>query len=149
MMFLFIYLTLPRMVIFSQSARIFAWLCEVWRLPIGFFSLVIPNQISRNLVIPMIIFGIPHPVYTFSPNSHPRFDFEFRIPNPVLWIRQNPASRRKRFEDPHSPLVSLQLADHLVEMLDSALAKYRTWLEKKSATRIASWRQTWLGEKRT
>lgn len=120
-----------------------------WRLPIGFFSLVIPNQISRNLVIPMIIFGIPHPVYTFSPNSHPRFDFEFRIPNPVLWIRQNPASRRKRFEDPHSPLVSLQLADHLVEMLDSALAKYRTWLEKKSATRIASWRQTWLGEKRT
>ncbi|CAH3152099.1 unnamed protein product [Porites evermanni] len=30
------------------------------------------------------------------------------------------------------------LADHLVEMLDSALAKYRTWLEKKSATRIAS-----------
>jgi len=30
------------------------------------------------------------------------------------------------------------LANHLVEMLESALTKYRTWLEKKSATRITS-----------
>jgi len=30
------------------------------------------------------------------------------------------------------------LANHLVEMLDTALTKYKTWLEKKSATRITS-----------
>ncbi|KAJ7391064.1 General transcription factor IIH subunit 1 [Desmophyllum pertusum] len=38
---------------------------------------------------------------------------------------------RLAMEDAH-------LANHLVEMLDSALTKYRTWLEKKSASRISS-----------
>ncbi|XP_068717485.1 general transcription factor IIH subunit 1-like [Montipora capricornis] len=31
---------------------------------------------------------------------------------------------------------NLHLASHLIEMLDSALSKYRTWLEKKSTSRI-------------
>ena len=132
------------MVIFAQSPRIFAWLYEVWRPPIGFFNPVIPNQISPNPVIPnqispnpvipMIIFGIPHAVYTFSPNSRPCFDFEFRI----SFFKYGKILHPEKRGDPHSPFASLQLADHLVEMLDSALAKYRTWLEKKSATRIAS-----------
>ncbi|XP_074637920.1 general transcription factor IIH subunit 1-like [Acropora palmata] len=34
------------------------------------------------------------------------------------------------------PSENSHLANHLVEMLDSALFKYRTWLEKKSASRL-------------
>lgn len=36
------------------------------------------------------------------------------------------------------PAEEAHLANHLVEMLDTALTKYRTWLEKKSGAKISS-----------
>ena len=39
----------------------------------GFFNPVFRPKISSNPVIPMVIFGIPPPAHTFSPESRPNF----------------------------------------------------------------------------
>ena len=52
------------------------------RVAIGFSSPVIPTQIFVQYpIIPMDIFGIQHPVYTFSLESCPRFALKSRIPS--------------------------------------------------------------------
>ena len=35
---------------------------------------------SLNLVMPMVILGIPYPVHTFNPESRPNFALKSRIP---------------------------------------------------------------------
>ena len=39
----------------------------------GFFNPASLPQNSSNPVIPMVIFGIPPPAHTFSPESRPNF----------------------------------------------------------------------------